>query len=936
MQTKIGATLVNALCIAVFAHAAGSPDSIRASIDSSVDDWRFALGDYLGVEAPQFDDSSWQVVQFGHEWRPHDSRCWFRRKIVVPERVSGVPVNGNALRLRLFVDNGAKVYVNGSYVSEFEWDEGNVILTDHAVPGQAIYVAIQGINGPGQGKFYEAWLTMDAGEPMLAPLRDLLTEFDVALSDADYRTSEFDEHWGNLIKSACAAIDMEALRVPDSPAFLSSLENARAIMLSDRSDFESTLQTAARTLAELKEKLAIGKLQGLQLAYPTVRIRVLESFIQYARDDMQDKAPGRQLRALKIAWFIGQLADQALGEMNAALADARNDLKVPVCHTGPYEIRNGAFYQDGTPIFFTGVGHFGQVRQDTPILNEYGLNAIQIEIGPNSVVTGPSEINTEPIRANILSALDNAATHNVAVNLLVSPHYFPAWANELNPEKGKCGLKFLKNCIDSPLARDVYERYMRALMPLIANHPALHSICLSNEPEYVGRCQYSRKEFRAWLEVRHGTLEALNRAHSAAFKSFDDVPIPEDESNFPLYTDFCRYNQDRFLAFHKFLAGLVHEFDPDLPVHAKPMAHAFEDPGRFSHGVNFEDFNNLGTITGNDCYQNFIARDRGEYAQNWKVMAMNYTHQRSTHPGAPIFNSEAHVIPDGYKYFVPPTHIRTAYYTMALHGQGAATTWIWERGQSGDHEQNILTRPECVLALGTIGLDLNRLGPEIVALQNARQEVALFYSYSSLPASLAHVTEVSAAFEGLYFCDMTAAFITERQTLAGMLSNYRVVVVPAASHVPDSVFAAFQRYIDAGGSVVAIGPSFMHNEYGQSRSTPLSAGKSGKLISYPGSLPAKAYREILDRALDDAGVKRPIRLEGEHGESVWGVNQRESEYQGTTLLSLVNFMRDAKKVQLKARKPIQSAMNLLTGASVTFPLHLDSLEPVLLKLVWNE
>ncbi|MFV2069081.1 MAG: beta-galactosidase [Pirellulales bacterium] len=122
----------------------------------------------------------------------------------------------------------------------------------------------------------------------------------------------------------------------------------------------------------------------------------------------------------------------------------------------------------------------------------------------------------------------------------------------------------MKYCIEAPDARAVVEKFLRALMPMIVNHPALHSICLSNEPQYSGKCAYARIGFRKWLQQKHATIEALNEVYGTDFHAFQDVPIPDDRSSYGLFFDWCGYNQDRLLEFHQFERRIIRQYDADL------------------------------------------------------------------------------------------------------------------------------------------------------------------------------------------------------------------------------------------------------------------------------------------------------------------------------------------------------------------------------------
>jgi hypothetical protein len=428
-------------------------------------------------------------------------------------------------------------------------------------------------------------------------------------------------------------LDLRAYRNGDQSAFLKSIQEAKRILFSDKETVEQDLRAVKEKLSELKHALAEGEKIGCRMAYQRVDARVVESFIQYVLDDLGDGETHHTIRALWTTRYLGHLCTEVLAQARNILSDPSRDLVVPTYQTGPVEIREGAFWQEDRPVFFTGVGHFGQVKKDIPILNDYGINIIQIEMGPNSVVLGPEETDDRPIREDILRNLDLAAQNDVAVNLLISPHYFPGWALERYPGLTECGLTFNKHCIDAPESREIYERYMRALMPLIANHPALHSICLSNEPQYDGRCKHSLVAFHKWLAQKHQSIDRLNGIYGKQYSSFDQVPFPEEGADRAPWFDYYRFNQDRFLEFHEFLRDLIHEFDPDLPVHAKVMSHSFFDPGKFEVGVNYEDFTLLGKIAGNDCIQIFVGDDEGEYLQRWQDMATNYTFQRSVAPG---------------------------------------------------------------------------------------------------------------------------------------------------------------------------------------------------------------------------------------------------------------------------------------------------------------
>ena len=894
-------------------------------LDSDVHDWHWRLGEAPGAEQPEFDDSKWELVDLGFKWWPHDSTGWFRTRLTIPETINGIPIQSGTIRMKAGVDNGARAYVNGGFKQEFEWSKGDFILTERAQPGDVITVALHATNRPGSGSLLEARLVNGRGEALVEGLRGLVKDINATLEDGDYLPVDEAAHWRMLAHNALQALDLAAYQACNRDAFLASVDQARAILLSDRATAEERFKKTAANLETLKQKIRLGRAAGRPMAYPAADARVVESFLQYVREDLAESHSGHQLRGLKGAAYLDRLCLEALKD------DAAGDSAVPQYRTRPCTIRAGAFWQNDRPVYFTGVGHFGQVRQDIPILNDYGLNIIQFEMGPANGLPTPDTVDVEAIRQNVVQWLDKAAAHNVAVNLLISPHYFPQWAFEADPAHRQCGQGFLKFCIEAPNTRVVMEKWLDALMPSIAHHPALHSICLSNEPQYQGRCGYERAAFQTWLKAKWGSIRQANKVYGTRFRRFEDIELPPDASHYGLYFDRWRFNQDRFVAFHEMLRARIHRYAPDLPVHAKVMSHAFEDPGRFEVGIDYERFTQLDRIAGNDCVMAF-AGERGEYACDWQTMALNYTLQHSAAPDRPIFNSENHLIADGDARYIPENYIRTVYWQEAVHGQGATTTWVWERGQGGDLAENILTRANCVRAFGRVALDLQRLAPEVHALSQAPAPLAILYAYSSLLPSKDYVDEARAAFEGAYFTGAVTDFVSERQIETGKLARYKLVVVPHASHAPEAVVKALNAYIRSGGTVMTVGRCFTHDEYGRVRQQALVASGRGRLVACPDPLTPHAYREILDRLLDQTGAVRLVRIEGARGEPVWGVNARAVEANGRLLVNLLNLSREPRQVRLVTKPAARQAFNLMDGTEMEFPFTLSPLEPVLLTL----
>ena len=684
-------------------------------------------------------------------------------------------------------------------------------------------------------------------------------------------------------------------------------------------------------IEELRERV---EAPGEATAYPRVTLTVADRFLQYVRDDV---AHGELPRA----WAEMETLERMLAR---ALARERWP-QAPEFLTGPVTIDGPSFiadmrWPDGRterrPVFFVGMGHFGQVRRDVDVMPDFGMNIIQVEFGPNSVLPTEDSFDDRAI-GGFLAVCDRAAVAGTQVNLLISPHYFPAWALEKWPHLRECSGGFLRYCVHAPEARDVLRRYLEYTIPKIAGHPALHSICLTNEPVSTDltQCRYTRDAWHQWLRERHRDVAGLNAAWGSEYASIDDVPVPEARfAGEPLIYDFARFNQEQFAGFHRFLADTVHAIAPELPVHAKMMIGALSGPS--THGpwcIAPELFAGFCEINGNDAVRWY--RGGNEWATSFAGELMGFELQRSARD-APVFNSEDHIIIDRDVKWVSPEHIYNVYWQGAVHGRGASTTWVWERTDSPDSSftGSILHRPECVEAIGRCTLDLNRLAPEVTALQSLRPRVALVYALAGWTWDGDYERALQEAWCAGTFAGHKTGFVYERrlealadgQPLGGYLSDLQVIVLPELRHLSAAALRGLERFAAEGGRIITIGAAPVRDEY----------DRPCELDAPVATIPALRSEELmvaLDGALQAAGVTAPTRLLDADGAMVYGVEHLGVAWQGGWLVSLSNYQHAEPLASLQINgAPVAGAELLIGGGTLALPTPIPSLRPLLLRV----
>lgn len=146
-------------------------------------DWRFALGDFPGAERPDFDDSSWRVVDLPHDWSiegtPHPDHPsgaaggffpggigWYRKRLRIPEDLGDrhllVEFDGVYMNSRVWC-NGRLCGERPYGYSSFAYD-----VTPLVRPRQQACLAVRVDNSrqknsrwyTGSGIYRHVWLTL--------------------------------------------------------------------------------------------------------------------------------------------------------------------------------------------------------------------------------------------------------------------------------------------------------------------------------------------------------------------------------------------------------------------------------------------------------------------------------------------------------------------------------------------------------------------------------------------------------------------------------------------------------------------------------------------------------------------------------------------------------------------------------------------------------
>lgn len=189
------------------------------------------------------------------------------------------------------------------------------------------------------------------------------------------------------------------------------------------------------------------------------------------------------------------------------------------------------------------------------------------------------------------TVLDNLAANGIKVALATATASPPPWLSRKYPEilpvtadgstLGPGSRRHYSP--SSSVYREYAAKMTRTLAERYKDHPALVLWHVDNELGcHVGEFHGTEDTiaFRAWLERRYSSIEALNAAWGTAFWSqsygnFDEIMTPGQAPttlNPTQQLDFARFNSWALIDFYDMLAGILHEVTPNIALTTNFMA----------------------------------------------------------------------------------------------------------------------------------------------------------------------------------------------------------------------------------------------------------------------------------------------------------------------------------------------------------------------------
>jgi beta-galactosidase len=568
----------------------------------------------------------------------------------------------------------------------------------------------------------------------------------------------------------------------------------------------------------------------------------------------------------------------------------------------------------------------------------------------------------------ILTQLLAASEKSNHFGWILLMHSLPGWAlNKFGAEVEEGKTNYINYDIDNPYMREVWEHAIQGTVPLMKDTPVTKlGYLLANEPHWYsskghyaaieGISVYTLNKFRKWLEIKHGSIEAINTLYGTNYPSFEEVtislPMDPREKGTPLWYDWSRFNMDRVTEWFTFLHDEIKKYDPDAATHIKISTNPFL-AGDHTNGIDLEVLTSLTEVNGNDVsVDNRLGRTDWEanYSFNWKSIAMFYDFMESISPDHPNINSEVHFlsINTHRDLEMKPSYVRSVYWLASILGMDAGQTWFWARNSDGSilkrmfdssyqkasgvaYPGTVVQQPRVANELTQTMFDLNAFSEEMVAFQSQKKPIRIFYSETAALNDESYMNDQYQLLESMYFNGVPVGFSTKNVIRKQPNANWDVIVIRKTEEVTDEEFEAIQTDLDNGGTVIIDEVSLSLNEYKQPRATSLTAS-NGNLIREKDSL-----EEIANKAFEVVSSKNKhpqVMVTEENGGLKKGTFWRVvPSWEDQSMMTLVNLGKNPATIQLEMSDQSDMRLtNMMTEQAIPNRFTLQPEEVLLLNI----
>jgi beta-galactosidase len=425
--------------------------------------------------------------------------------------------------------------------------------------------------------------------------------------------------------------------------------------------------------------------------------------------------------------------------------------------------------------------------------------------------------------------MDKMQAAGIKVILDVAVRPAPIWLHQKHPSVNVADVsgipqypnhRYMED-VGDPVYQQYALRFADALVRRYAKHPALLAFGIDNEPG-DGPISYSetaRARYLAWLRIKYGSVDSLNRAWagqrwSRRIGDFDEVgfPVSSGVNGSPeRMLDFRRFVSDEVGGFLVRLLDRVHEGAPGVLTttnmwYYSPMKYFDYGPiaytGKITRG-------GCGFYPGNSLRQN-----EGLESALFGIARIQFENT------TPFWCTEF------VSATAAPGSMRKAAYASLMLGNQLACCWTWQSMHGGEEQflQGLVDwdgQPNRkYYEYKTIAGEFRKIEQYGFPYQ-PRPEVAIAFSFPSQIASSSFPEPHDAQVQTVFGCLNRRNVDTRIVDILQSKLRFKLLVLPGLAVMDEASAGKIREYVRNGGTVVMTSGSAMLDEHNRVFSTTL-------------------------------------------------------------------------------------------------------------------
>eukprot|EP00051_Salpingoeca_urceolata_P014175 m.179861 g.179861 ORF g.179861 m.179861 type:complete len:837 (+) comp18001_c0_seq7:632-3142(+) len=567
----------------------------------------------------------------------------------------------------------------------------------------------------------------------------------------------------------------------------------------------------------------------------------------------------------------------------------------------------------------------------------------------------------------------------------------PKWASDQYPElvENVGTTHFFGYDIDHPMAAKLWNATLSGVIPAITSKKEYTDhilfVSMANEPGFKrANSTFTFAKFKTQLQAWYkGSLPKLKAAWNitGSLSGWDDPHIAQGMG----YKDFSdqqqidwqTFNMNRVTSWFSNMCNMINAHTTKgIPLRCGAK---YSNGGSglatwLSGGL---DRVALAAIPGvadcdtrilysNESHDKFPQYPVGDYSVDWLGQAASMDFMKTVpRPKKPVFDAEWHSVSTvGYRNADLPLQYMTCATIFAFsHGLASDQMWYWGRDGTlsrpkfsseffgADFAMSILTQPQVLNGYVRAHTLANAFATELAALASADSQIQVMYSSLASTVDAQHRNTQLSTYAALHWLGVNVGYLPERDVGSGVAQVPSVLVVPAVPFASDETVEALRKAVAARTSLVVVtscdssspANTFSKDLRGAQREpAKLAWLKDVPVIQFPAMANETALRQV-EHALQ-SHLTPLLRCHDGQGKASYGVYCRSaaatlapsstssSSSSSSTVLLLQNLRSTPQTVYVTqpSGQHLKQAINLLTGAEISFPWTMQPLDTALM------